>query len=149
MRISKCEDTTIEDWKDVKMSQGLSPLNAKDRVIPNALNVFDYLEADEGEFYKIPSTMAKIHRSLGDGIGIICLQKNTETSYARGGQGTKDKANLYLTIDKEWPHHVLRVAECKTFKDGGENPEGWMIKYKIVNGIKLIPEGILEPEMED
>ncbi|MFC1862915.1 bifunctional DNA primase/polymerase [Thermodesulfobacteriota bacterium] len=146
LRVSKCRDTKLEDWKTVKMSKGLSMINAKDRTVPGALNVFDYIESEEGEFYKIPGTIAKIHRALGDGVAIVCLQKPSNRDTARGGEGTKDKANLYLTIDKEYPYHVLRVQECKTFKD--QNPEGFIIKYKIVDGINIFPKGNLEPEME-
>ena len=150
LRISKCENTTLEDWKMVKMSHGLSMINAKDRVVKDALNVFDYIEeGDESEYFKIPGTMARIHRELGNGIGIICLQKKRGEKTGRGGEGTKDKASLYLTIDKEYPYHIMRIEECKIFREGGENPEGFLMRYKIKNGINLLPQGILEPEMED
>jgi len=146
LRISKCEDTKLENWKDVKMSQGLSAINAPDRVVPRGFNVFDYVEGDGGEFYKIGSTMANIHRKLDNGVGIVCLQKKPGSTSGRGGDLTKDKAALYLLIDREYPYHVMRVDVIKAFKDGGQNPQGFYIKYKIVNGINLRPAGIWEPE---
>ena len=147
LRVSK-SSTPLEEWKDVKMTSGLSMSNAKDRVVKDALNVFDYIEGDDGEFYKIPATMARIHRALGNGIAVICLQKPSDRSYARGGEGTKDKAALYLTIDKEYPYHVCRITECKAFIEDQGNPTGYQIKYKVAGGINLYPEGILMPELD-
>ena len=149
MRIMKSKNKTLEDWKNVKMTHGLSMTNAKDRVVKDALNIFDYVEGDDGEFYKIPATMARIHRALGNGVAVICLQKPSDRSFARGGEGTKDKAALYLTIDKEYPYHVCRITECKVFKENPGNPTGNMIKYKIVDGINLHPDGMLSPELDD
>lgn len=148
LRISKDEDFTLQDWSKVKMTSGLSMSNAKDRVVKDALNVFDYIEGDDGEFYKIPAAMARIHRALGDGIGVVCLQKPSTRDFARGGEGTKDKAALYLTIDKEYPYHVCRINECKTFKEKVGNPTGYIVRYKVKGGINLYSEGVLMPEMD-
>lgn len=147
LRISKSERTPIEKWKKVKMSSGLSLSDAHDRVIKDGLNVFDYLESDEGEDYKIVGTMAKIHRALKSGIAVICLQKRSTAKFAAGGEGTKNKANIYLTLDDEYPRHICRIAECKTFKNN-ENPKGYMIDYKIYNGINLLSDGYWQPEIE-
>jgi hypothetical protein len=148
LRVSKDEDNNLQDWSKVKMTQGLNMSNAKDRVVKDALNVFDYIEGDDGEFYKIPAAMARIHRALGDGIGVVCLQKPSTRDFARGGEGTKDKAALYLTIDKEYPYHVCRVNECKTFKEKVGNPTGYIIRYKVKDGINLYSEGVLMPEID-
>ena len=148
LRVSKSNDTELSRWAKVKMSSGLSMTNAKDRVEPDGFNVFDYIESDEGEYYKIAGTMAKIHRELNDGVAVICLQKNKDKSTAAGGEQTKNKANLYLLLDKDFPHHVMKIDECKAFKNN-ENPEGFIMKYKIVDGINIIPCGILEPAMEN
>lgn len=148
LRVSKSEGRTLHEWSKVKMTSGLMMTNAKDRVVKDALNVFDYIEGDEGEFFKIPAAMARIHRALGNGIAVVCLQKPKERDFARGGEGTKDKAALYLTIDKEYPYHVCRITECKAFKNGGDNPTGFMQLYKVSNGINLHTEGGLKPEEE-
>jgi hypothetical protein len=148
LRVSKSKGRTLQEWSKVKMTSGLMMTNAKDKVVKDALNVFDYIEGDEGEFFKIPAAMARIHRALGNGIAVVCLQKPKERDFARGGEGTKDKAALYLTIDKEYPFHVCRITECKAFKEGGENPTGFIQRYKVAGGINLYPEGGLFPEEE-
>lgn len=148
LRVSKSKGRTLQEWSKVKMTSGLMMTNAKDKVVKDALNVFDYIEGDEGEFFKIPAAMARIHRALGEGIAVVCLQKPKERDFARGGEGTKDKAALYLTIDKEYPFHVCRITECKAFKEGGENPTGFIQRYKVAGGINLYPEGGLFPEEE-
>lgn len=147
LRINESDDTTIEDWRKVKMSKDLSTDNAKDKVISNAFNVFDYIEPDEGEYFKIPGTIAKIHRALENGVAVICLQMNPGNSVAQGGPGTKNKANIYMTLNRNKQTHVMKVEECKTFKDN-QNPWGFQVDFRVTGGINIIQEGILAPELE-
>lgn len=111
---------------------------------PNAVHIFDYIEATDGEYYKIPSKMARIHARLKGGVSFVALQKR-EGGGTYGGQQTEAKPSVFFTIDRERGTNIMRVKKAKNFKD--INPNGFCIDFKIVNGIKLLPQGIWEPEM--
>ena len=142
MRLSKSKEVDVNNW-EVKFSNGLTILNAPDRVQPNGLNVFDYLE-DAGEAYKLPDAIAKIHRKLDSGVGVICMQRNKDKEYAVGGAQTLAKINFACNLTSGRPNNLI-VKECKAFKNG-INPYNYTIGYKIVDGITLIPDGIFGPE---
>jgi hypothetical protein len=59
----------------------------------------DYIEEIAGEYFKIPSTIRDIYDSLGNGVAVCAIQKKTKEDYARGGEGTKEKARLYLSVE--------------------------------------------------
>ena len=48
-------------------------------------------------------------------------------------------------MESEFPYTAMRVTKAKNFRD--ENPNGFIMKFKIVNGIKLIPDGVWMPEV--
>ncbi len=145
MRLAKHE--TCKSWP-FKFIDDFS--NFEDIIQPNDLNFIDYLEETEGEAYRIPGMLAKIQRKLKNGIAIVALQKNPNTKsltvdYAVGGHQTKSKAALFITVDPDYPGAIMRIVKAKNYKD--ENPNGYMIRFKIVQGINLIPQGIWQPEM--
>ena len=100
---------------------------------------------DEGEFYKMSSAIKKIHQKLDHGVAIIGLQKNKGSEFARGGEATKDKANLYCLLDEDRPGGKLTIAECKAYH-GNTNPKGYSIHYKIYKGINISGDGQLAPD---
>lgn len=125
--------------------------NFIDIVRPDDITFIDYLTDDEGDAYKIPGMLAKIQKKLKNGLAIVALQKNPDTKkqrtdYAVGGQQTKAKPALFVTIDPDYPGAKMRIVKCKNYRD--ENPNGYMISFKIFQGINLIPEGIWQPEIE-
>jgi hypothetical protein len=119
--------------------------NFVDIVKPDDINFIDYLEVKEGEFYKIPSLLGEIQRKLRSGVAFVALQKNPDKDYGVGGQQTKGKPALFLSIDAAYPNNILKVVKAKNYV--GENPNGYQIQFKIVNGINLMPSGIWEPEI--
>lgn len=127
-----------------KISDSFS--NYIDIIKPDGLNFIDYLEAKEGEYYKIPSMLSEIQRKLTTGLAIVALQKNPEKDYGVGGAQTTAKPAIFLAIDTEYPHNILKIVKAKNFRD--ENPNGYIIKFKIIGGINIMPSGVWGPEYD-
>jgi len=139
-RLAKHKDTDTWNFRFVDDFP-----NFVDIIQPDDINFIDYIEEHEGEAYKIPGMLAKIQRKLKNGIAVVALQKNPEKDYAVGGQQTKAKPALFCTIDPNYPGAVLKIVKCKNYKD--ENPNGYVMDFKIVNGINLLPGGVWQPEV--
>lgn len=137
--------------------------NFTDILQPNAINIVDYLEVEEGEFYKIPGMLTQIHNKLKklNSIAIVALQKNPEIkdqktgkttkNFAIGGAQTLAKPVIFCTLTPNYPNGaIMRIEKGKNptdqYEDGGV--DGWEIGYKIVKGINLHPQGIWEPELK-
>ena len=94
---------------------------------PDGLNVVDFLEEKDGEYYKITSHIRKIYDALNTGIAIICLQKHSRAEVGRGGEGTAEKARLYLTIDNIGQTDFSAISAIRIYKAKdypGKNPNG-------------------------
>lgn len=110
--------------------------NFEDVVRPDDLSILDYLEQNEGEAYKIPGILAKIQRKLDKGVAIVALQKNKGMDWGVGGQQTRAKPALFLTVEENYPAgQILKVIKAKTFTD--VNPNGFVCQFRIVKGINL------------
>lgn len=66
----------------------------------NGLTVIDYLEAPKGDYSMITHEIKQIYDSIKTGVCIICMQKAFGVNYARGGQGTTEKARLFLSMEQ-------------------------------------------------
>jgi len=143
-RLNKSQEIDADRW-DFKISDQFDE-NYEDAIgyDPDAIHIFDYIEATDGEYYKIPSKLTRIHTRLRKGIAFVALQKR-EGGGTYGGQQTEAKPAIFLTIDRENRSNIMRVKKAKNFS--GENPNGFFIRFKIVQGINIIPEGIWKPEM--
>jgi len=97
LRTSKFDRHPKEEWAKIEFVKRVE--NLHQIINPDGLNVIDYLEAIEGEYYKIGDNIRKIYERLNKGIAVIALQMDRGASYAWGGQKTLDKARLYLTLD--------------------------------------------------
>ncbi len=103
---------------------------------PNGFTVIDYLEEVDGEYYKITSHIRDIYDALDEGIALVCLQKHSKSAVGRGGEGTSEKARLYMTLDKlaeadESTISALKIYKAKDYV--GRNPNGKEIHIAFVN----------------
>lgn len=114
--------------------------NYLDVIQPDNFNIIDYVEVAEGEYYKIPSILAGIQKRLQNGVAIVALQKDPSKSYGVGGEQTKAKPALFMTIDADYPGAILRIEKAKNYKD--MNPYGYRHRIKIVRGINIIADGV-------
>ncbi|MFH2033654.1 MAG: bifunctional DNA primase/polymerase [Candidatus Margulisiibacteriota bacterium] len=131
------------DWK-FKFVHGFS--NYEDIIKPDAMNFIDYVEQNEGEAYKIPGLLAKIQRKLRKGVAFVALQKNQGMEWGIGGQQTKAKPALFLTVEANYPQGArMRVVKAKAFKE--YNPNGFYCDFKIIKGINLLETSGWGPEL--
>ena len=81
--------------------------------------------------------LTEIHHKLDGGIAICCLQKNQDNEWGDGGQKTRNKASLALNLD----YGKVTVVKAKNYRTE-INPNRFVMNFKILDGIKLLPEGI-------
>ncbi|MBC8457481.1 MAG: hypothetical protein H8D67_05735 [Deltaproteobacteria bacterium] len=97
--------------------------NFQDLIEPGALNLIDYLSppslGDEPKYFAIPHLLSKIHQSLkGKGLAVVSLQKDPGKKSGEGGFKTYQKANLYLTLDRdEQGRFWANIEKCKVRPD--------------------------------
>lgn len=132
MRLSKF-DEPLTRWKFRAVERDS---NFADCVIPDQINIIDFLEltgAEGAEFYKIGAFIKEIYDKLTTGVAIIALQKQFRAELGRGGIGSLEKARLYITLEKG----VLKIVKAKNWATE-VNPNGLCISFKIIQGAKLI-----------
>ena len=88
-------------WEDnvfaAPASSGFAPAVAT--YCKNGFGVIDYLEAVDGEYHKLTNDIKMIYDRIDDGVVLIAMQKGSGLTHARGGEGTKEKARLYINLD--------------------------------------------------
>lgn len=118
--------------------------NFADVVVPDSINVIDYLENLDGEEYKVKAYISRIFQKLGNGIAVIAIQKNKDVSWGRGGQATMDRARLYLTIDDG----LITIVKAKNW-NGMRNPNGLVHGFTMDRGIFMpSPSGWTQPDTQ-
>lgn len=102
-----------------------------ENVVKDRINIIDWINIDTGEHYMIGSLMEKIKRAVGNGIAIIVIQKAHNAESGRGGQFTKDFADLELLIDRHGIQESrVTVGKCKE-STGAISGKSWA--FRIVN----------------
>lgn len=110
------------EWVDEKCQDKFTLLPVRDdyaeHIVKDKINIIDWINIDTGEHYLIGSILEKIKRNLGRGVAIIAIQKKEGELSGRGGQFTKDFADLELLIDRFGKTDVLmtigKVKEATT-----------------------------------
>ena len=137
-RVVKMADNVKEWQKNVKSASISSGYDGPIlHYNPDGLTVVDFLEEVEGEYYRITSDIRSIYDALNNGLVWVALQKHSMARVGRGGEGTTEKARLYLTIDTllhrpSCTISYIRIVKAKDYP--GENPNGKEIHVKITGG---------------
>jgi len=105
------------------------------------LFIVDFLEVTT-DFWKVAEMIQEIHRKLKDGICIIALQKSEGKDAGRGGDFSKEKSRLYLTLDYKRDEKVnrIKIIDAKAWRTE-MNPRGMCRDYHLVHGHKFMPTG--------
>lgn len=134
-RLLKHTDLTLKDWKfkAYRRSHDWADLVTGEEKIW----VIDYIEEVESEAWKVGAHIKAVHDKLDKGVAVIFLQKKGgfDVDLARGGSYTLDKARLYVALDKG----RAKIVDCKAFR--GENPNGMIREFKLVQGARFLPQG--------
>lgn len=106
-----------------------------EHILRDRINIIDWINLDAGEYYLISKVMENIKRALGRGIGIIALQKGEGAVAGRGGQFTKDFADVELLLDGYCLDEILltmgKVKETK------HRVTGRAFAFSLFQGVKI------------
>lgn len=136
-RLEKFEGVDLAEWR----------FHAKERsndfadvIVPNAVNLVDFLEIHD-VFYTIGGWLKDIHDRLDNGVAIIALQKPRGRDEGRGGEFTKEKPRLYVSLSNNYPGHIIKLVKVKNWRDGNVNPNGLQQGFRLTDGCKFWPDG--------
>ena len=142
-RIMSFDDISLSDWQQVKAAQKSYDFDgAIQGHNQDGLTCIDFLEEIDGEYFKIASSIRDIYDALGDGVAWINIQKKTGSEYARGGEATKEKARLYMTLDHLCTKEksivcALKITKLKEFKS--KNLQDSEIHFELTRGAVITP----------
>jgi primase-polymerase (primpol)-like protein/KaiC/GvpD/RAD55 family RecA-like ATPase len=140
-RLKKFHDVPFDKWKKITAAERTHDFDgAISSHNPDGITLVDFLEDIDGEYFKMASHIRAIYDSLGDGVAVVAIQKKVGEEYAKGGQGTAEKARLYLAVDviTSLAHSIvcsLKIIKCKQFKN--RNLTGHEIHFKIHSGAQI------------
>lgn len=134
--------SSLDDW-DCVFGDGWDPLNVGDIIVPNGLNIIDYLEPPGGDYAQMAIKLTEIHKSLDKGVAVVCLQKKGDSEFGAGGEFMMNKPQFICNLDKSnYPVCKLTIRKCKAPQHGYINPGGLSVEYSIArNGVHIQPYG--------
>jgi len=74
--------------------------NWSDIIEPDKITIIDWISLPANELYNIGHVIQGIQSKLGNGVGLIVLQKDEASNLGRGRAFSEELASLYLTIDR-------------------------------------------------
>jgi len=138
-RLTNFEGIDLDSWTFEAEKRSS---NFADVIRPDCINIIDYMELTE-DIYKVADYLKAIHEKLESGIAIVALQKKIGAHLGRGAEFSLEKPRLYLSMDAG----KTTIIKAKNWVKPDVNPNGLVIKYKIVGGCKfIITEGWHKPE---
>jgi len=107
--------------------------DAGDYIDPDGLNIVDYIEPADGEYWKMTKLINDIHAKLRNGVALVLIQKKRGELYGKGGSGTEERCRLYIAMDFQ-EIELVKVKSPKRI-GGMEQPDiqGKKIKFKLHN----------------
>jgi hypothetical protein len=120
----------VNEWKFEAYERAA---NFADAVIPDAVNIIDYLELTDN-FYQVAGEIKAVFDRLTTGVALIALQKKEGATLGRGGDFSQEKARLYLSMGAG----ELKIVKGKNWAMKGVNPAGKVFKFKLVDGCKFL-----------
>ena len=136
--LNRLESMEWVEWADKNGDKfTLLPVQADfaEYVRRDKLNIIDWINVETGEYYLINNILNDIKKGLGKGVAIVVIQKSETSESGRGGQFTKDFADVELLIDKHTDFEsrltIGKVKECK------KHITGRTIAFQIHEGVKL------------
>jgi hypothetical protein len=133
LRLAKFDDIKMAEWR---FSPRQRSTKFADVIVPDSLNIIDYLEITE-DFFKIGGEIKDIFDRLGKGIAIIALQKKKGSDIGRGGDFTLEKPRLYMSMQPG----ELKIVKGKNWANPQINPNNMTWKFKLVQGCRFLEAG--------
>ena len=133
-RLDLCDDVSVDDWKFDAFSRSS---NFEDVIVPNALNVVDYLELGvTNDFFEVNKLLKQMVAKIGLGLLVVAIQKNSNSDYGRGGMLSAELARLYVSLDEAAGECNARakIMKGKAWAVKNFNPNKRECIFHIENG---------------
>jgi len=101
----------------------------KNVIDPNGFSIIDYLEVKK-DFYEVGGILTDIFDTLDRGVAVVGIQKPMGRDTGIGGEGTLDKARLYMAIEPG----KLKIVKGKIWRQKCVNPNGMSIRWTLGGG---------------
>jgi hypothetical protein len=136
-RLELFQDVPLSSWnfKAYHRSSNFADLITPEKKI----FIVDFLEVTT-DFWKVAQYIQEIHKKLKEGVCIIALQKTEGKDTGRGGDFSKEKARLYLSLDylSDQKMNRIKITDAKAWRTD-RNPRGLSRQYKLVKGSRFLP----------
>jgi len=124
------QEVQDEFQKRVRVWENVSS-GFEDLLNPNGINIIDYLDDADGEAYKMKNHIAAIDDALESGLAFIAIQKHKSKEFGHGGEGTRNRATIYITID----NNMAKLIKAKNKKDFMQNLDGMVCEFDFRGGL--------------
>jgi len=108
--------------------------NFADVIVPDGLNIIDYLRTDMDKPYTVTNKLLEINKKLSTGVAVVAMQKPPGRRIAFGGASTGAEPTLYLSIDKGY----LEFEKIKAPKLLDSDPYHTRINFTISQGVNFV-----------
>jgi hypothetical protein len=139
--LNRLDSMTWVDWVNVSNEERFELLpvyqDYAEQVRSGRLNVIDWVNL-AGEYYMISPVMEEIKRALGTGMAIVVLQKNPGSEHGRGGNPSKDFADVELLLDPFGEDKDSVMLTVETVKEAKQAVQGRHFVYKIRHGVEIV-----------
>jgi hypothetical protein len=125
-----------EEWYD-KITVIERSSNFADVIRPEGLNIIDFLEQSGDDYVNVGQVIRRMWEKLTSGIAVICIQKRYGTDLPQGGIGSIEKARLALAFEAG----KVKIVKAKNWRNSKDNPNGYELEFKLVDGWKFIECG--------
>jgi len=120
-----------ENCQYVELRNNISAL-----LLPNGLNIIDYLEFPDGDYTRAAEYMRQIHDKLTTGVAIVCNQQKEGVRLPRSGDLILEKPRLAVTMrkissDNEDVTGIAEILKAKNVSLG--KMDGKRLKYQIMD----------------
>jgi len=108
--------------------------NLTNLIIPDALNIVDYLEFKDGDYTKGAEYMRQVHDKLSTGVAIVCNQQKEGVRLPRSGDLIMEKPRLAVTFRKlqTQTEEIMGIAEIQKAKNVRVGKlDGKKLQYEI------------------
>jgi len=120
------------NWDGLEVYQRYDDFHSVVR--PGYLSIIDYLEVHDN-FWLMGEKLDKIHRAIGNGVAVVCIQKHQNSEFGMGGQFGSHRTRLMLSIayNKETHFRTAKILKCKK-PLSATHPDGMQMDYRVNHG---------------
>ncbi len=138
--LSRLDSMNWVNWVDDTGQDKFTLLPVMDdyaeHIVKDKVNMVDWINIESGEHYMIGTLLNNMKRAAGKGLIIAAIQKAEGALAGRGGQFTKDFADLEILVDRmSDTETLLTIGKCK---ESITRVTGRSWAYSIFQGVKLM-----------